>query len=77
LENTNIVSAASSGARNFEEFYHRHGLGNLKFDGSQGPWASDTTITDSRVQSLADFLAGYLNPGTSTIALGDPTRLVL
>jgi len=59
-----------------EEFYHRHGLGNLKFDGSQGPWASDTTITDSRVQSLADFLAGYLNPGTSTIALGDPTRLV-
>src|SRR6266852_5079567 len=22
-----------------EEFYHRHALGNIKFDGSQGPWA--------------------------------------
>jgi hypothetical protein len=59
-----------------EEFYHRHGLGNLKFDGGQGPWANDATITDSRVKSLADFLAGYMNPNTSTIALGDPTRLV-
>src|SRR6266481_5225105 len=55
-----------------EEFYHRHGLGNLRFDGSQGPWSS----SDPKVNSLADFLAGYLNPGTSTIALGDPTRLV-
>src|SRR6266446_1345024 len=58
-----------------EEFYHRHGLGNLKFDGSQGPWA-DTTLADSKVKSLADFLAGELNPDTSSIALGDPTRLV-
>src|SRR6266481_3078195 len=58
-----------------DEFYHRHGLGNLKFDGSQGPWSSDSTV-DPKVKSLADFLAGYLNPGTSTIALGDPTRLV-
>jgi len=59
-----------------EEFYHRHGLGNIKFDGSQGIWDSDPTVTDSRVKSLADFLAGRFNPGTSTIALGDPTRLV-
>src|SRR6266478_645704 len=59
-----------------EEFYHRHGLGNIKFNGSVGPWRGDATITDSRVQSLADFLAGRFNPGTSTIALGDPTRLV-
>jgi hypothetical protein len=58
-----------------EEFYHRHGLGNLHFDGSQGPWRNDGSI-DNRVKSLADFLAGYLNPDTSTIALGDPTRLV-
>ena len=58
-----------------EEFYHRHGLGNLKFDGSQGPWA-DSTLADSKVKSLADFLAGELNPDTSSIALGDPTRLV-
>src|SRR5437016_6635000 len=59
-----------------EEFYHRHGLGNIRFDGSQGPWKSDTTFSDSRVKSLADFLAGDFNPNTSTIALGDPTRLV-
>lgn len=59
-----------------QEFYHRHALGNLKFDGSQGPWANDPTITDPNVKSLADFLAGYLNPDTSSIALGDPTRLV-
>jgi hypothetical protein len=59
-----------------EEFYHRHGLGNLKFDGSQGPWADSALIDDSRVKALADFMAGYLNPNTSSIALGDPTRLV-
>jgi len=59
-----------------EEFYHRHGLGNLKFDGSQGPWADSALIDDSRVKALADFMAGYLNPNTSSNALGDPTRLV-
>jgi hypothetical protein len=61
-----------------EEFYHRHALGNLIFDGSIGPWATapSTVIPDNNVKSLADFLAGYLNPTNSTIALGDPTRLV-
>src|SRR6266852_5263056 len=61
-----------------EEFYHRHALGNLKFDGSIGPWAtaSSTLIPDNNVKSLADFLAGYLNTTNSTIALGNPTRLV-
>src|SRR6266705_1034979 len=44
-----------------EEFYHRHGLGNIKFDGSQGIWDSDPTVTDSRVKSLADFLACRFN----------------
>ena len=48
-----------------EEFYHRHGLGNLKFDGSQGPWADSALIDDSRVKALADFMAGYLNLNTS------------
>jgi hypothetical protein len=57
-----------------EEFYHRHGLGTLRFDGTQGPWAG--TANDSNVLSLADFLGGYLNPNRSSIALGDPTRLV-
>jgi len=59
-----------------EEFYHRHALGNLKFDGSGGIWDADTVQTDSRVKSLADFLAGTFNPTTSSIALGNPTRLV-
>ncbi len=57
-----------------EEFYHRHGLGNIKFDGSVGPWRGDSA--DSKVKALADFLAGDFNPNTSTIALGNPTRLV-
>ncbi|HEY2351001.1 MAG TPA: TonB-dependent receptor [Candidatus Acidoferrum sp.] len=59
-----------------EEFYHRHGLGTLRFDGTQGPWANDPTVTDPNILSLADFLGGYYNPERTTIALGDPTRLV-
>ena len=59
-----------------EEFYHRHALGKFTFDGSQGPWANDATITDNNVRSLADFLAGYFNPSETSIALGNPTRLV-
>jgi carboxypeptidase family protein/TonB-dependent receptor-like protein len=56
-----------------EEFYHRHALGNFVFDGSQGPWAGDTSL-DSNVLALADFLAGDVS--RSSIAVGDPTRLV-
>jgi hypothetical protein len=56
-----------------EEFYHRHALGNFLFDGSQGPWAGDPGV-DSNVLSLADFLAGDVS--RSSIAIGDPTRLV-
>src|SRR6266404_3680456 len=56
-----------------EEFYHRHALGNFVFDGSQGPWAGDPGI-DSNVLALADFLAGKVS--RSSIAVGDPTRLV-
>jgi outer membrane receptor protein involved in Fe transport len=56
-----------------EEFYHRHALGSFTFDGSQGPWAGDT-IVSSNVRALADFLAGDV--ARSSIAAGDPTRLV-
>jgi hypothetical protein len=56
-----------------EEFYHRHALGNLLFDGSQGPWAGDPGVS-SNVLALADFLAGDVS--RSSIAVGDPTRLV-
>jgi len=56
-----------------EEFYHRHALGTFVFDGSQGPWAGDPGV-DSNVLALADFLAGDVS--RSSIAVGDPTRLV-
>ena len=55
------------------EFYHRHALGNILFDGSQGPWAGDPTA-DSNVLALSDFLAGDVS--RSSIAIGDPVRLV-
>jgi hypothetical protein len=57
-----------------EEFYHRHALGNFVFDGSQGPWSADTSVAPN-VLALADFLAGDVSP-RSSIAVGDPTRLV-
>ncbi len=57
-----------------EEFYHRHALGNFIFDGSQGPWSGDTSVAPN-VLALADFLAGDVSP-RSSIAVGDPTRLV-
>ena len=60
-----------------DEFYHRNVTGKFIFDGSQGPtpgagiaWNSG----DSRVDALADFLAG--NVSTSNIALGNPERQV-
>jgi hypothetical protein len=56
-----------------EEFYHRHALGSFIFDGSQGPWSSDTSVS-SNVLALADFLAGDVS--RASIAVGDPTRLV-
>ncbi len=56
------------------EFYHRHATGNFKFTNSYpSPWQNDTTV-DSKVASLADFLAGYLYSGS--IAFGDPERTV-
>ena len=75
-----------------EEFYHRHALGSFTFDGTQGPWFNDykncagyfATVAgcvaggngtyDYNVLTLADFLSGDVS--RSSIALGDPTRLV-
>lgn len=39
-----------------------------------GPWASDTSITDPNILTLADFLAGYAY--TSTITLGTQERFI-
>jgi carboxypeptidase family protein/TonB-dependent receptor-like protein len=55
------------------EFYHRRGTGKFTFDGTQGPWASDTTL-DTNTKALADFLAGDVS--SSTIAVGNPERFV-
>jgi hypothetical protein len=65
------------------EFYHRRGTGKFIFDGTQGPWSSDTTV-DPTTKALADFLAGDVtgptpgNPSVvgSTIAVGNPERFV-
>lgn len=39
-----------------------------------GPWANDTSVTDSNVLNLADFLAGYSYQ--STITLGTQERFI-
>src|SRR5438094_5432302 len=69
------------------EFYHRRGTGKFVFDGSAGPWASDSTL-DTNTKALADFLAGAVSSCTlpggtppkaewgSTIAVGNPERFV-
>jgi len=74
-----------------EEFYHRHGRGDFNFDGSLGPWAASCNPAPpaappagcvalinsnelSNTLALADFLAGDVF--RSSIAVGDPTRLV-
>ena len=60
-----------------DEFYHRHALGSFTFDGSQGPTPGGSVAWNSgnsRIDALADFLAG--NVSASSIALGNPERQV-
>ena len=54
-------------------FYDRNKRGTFSFDGTQGPWATDATITDPNLKSLSDFLAGYV--ATSSIVFGTVNRL--
>ena len=56
-----------------DEFYHRRGTGKFVFDGTQGPWAGDSTI-DSNTKALADYLAGDVS--VSSIQVGNPERFV-
>jgi hypothetical protein len=58
------------------DFYQTGARGTIYFDGSQGPWATDKSITDPNLRYLADFLAGKFDPNYSNIVLGDPKRLV-
>jgi outer membrane receptor protein involved in Fe transport len=64
-----------------DEFYHRHALGSLTFNGSQGPDQANTNDTwdtgdagNAYTNSLADFLSGRFY--TAFVALGDPDRQV-
>ena len=47
-------------------FYQRNKRGTFSFDGSQGPWASDATVSAAD-KALADFLAGYVASASITI----------
>jgi len=58
------------------DFYRSNSRGSLYFDGSQGPWSTDASITDTNVAYLADFLAGRPDPTFSNITWGDPTRTI-
>jgi hypothetical protein len=52
-------------------FYNRNGRGTFAWDGSQGPWANDSTVPDN-VKALADYLAGSVQ--SSSITIGDQQR---
>ena len=51
-------------------FYERNKRGVFGFDGSQGNWNTG----DPSLDSLADFLAGYVGPNKATITYGDLQR---
>jgi len=58
-------------------YYNWGGRGNFNFGtgpSTLGPWASDTSVTDPNVLTLADFLAGYTY--TSGITLGTQERFI-
>ena len=48
-------------------FYQRNARGAFSFDGTQGPWANDTGVSNN-LKSLADFLSGYVS--SSSIQVG-------
>jgi outer membrane receptor protein involved in Fe transport len=48
-------------------FYQRNARGQFSFDGTQGPWANDPTVS-SNLKSLGDFLAGYVS--SSSLQVG-------
>ncbi len=50
------------------------GAFNFGTSGIQGPWANDSTITDSNILNLADFMAGYSDQ--SSIVLGTQERFI-
>jgi hypothetical protein len=60
---------------NVDVAYFSNSRGTFSFDGSRGPWASDSTVS-SALKSLADFLAGEpSNSSGATIVRGDPEKI--
>ena len=58
-------------------FYDINKRGTFTFDGTRGPWSTDTTLSGN-LRSLADFLAGTpSNSNGATIARGQLQRLYL
>ncbi len=51
-------------------FYERNARGDFTFNGSQGNWNTGNPSLDS----LSDFLAGYVAPNQATITYGDLQR---
>jgi Carboxypeptidase regulatory-like domain len=48
-------------------FYQRNARGTFSFDGTQGPWATDSTVPNN-LKSLGDFLAGFVS--SSSLQVG-------
>jgi hypothetical protein len=60
---------------NVDVAYFSNSRGTFTFDGTRGPWSSDSTVS-SALKSLADFLAGTpSNSSGATIVRGDPERI--
>lgn len=58
----------------YDVFYKSNTRGTFKFDGSQGPWAGDSSVPSS-LKALSDFLAGDVTSSSgATIARGDLER---
>jgi carboxypeptidase family protein len=60
--------------------YLREARGAFTFDGTAGPWSADSLASVPAneivaLTSIADFLAGYLQPLNGSIATGDPQRI--
>jgi hypothetical protein len=59
---------------NFDIFYDTNKRGSFTFDGTRGPWATNSAVSPA-LRSLADFMAGYItNTNGATIVRGQLQR---
>jgi hypothetical protein len=62
---------------NVDVAYFSNSRGTFSFDGSRGPWSTDSTVSGA-LKSLADFLAGEpSNSSGATIVRGNPEKIYL